>query len=59
MRKTKCWKKDHVPVVSFYIQAKPGSSDTKEAIEDINHHLAETFAQDFPFYLVLAYRMSK
>ena len=46
-------------MVFLYIQAKPGSSDTKEAIEEINHHLPKTFTTDFPFYLVLAYRMNK
>ena len=53
------WIKDHVPMVFLYIQAKPGSSDTKEAIEGINHHIPKTFTTDFPFYLVLAYRMNK
>ena len=45
--------------LSFYIQAKSGSSHTKDAMEEMNCHLAQTFAQDFPFYLVLAYRMYK
>ena len=26
-----------------------------DALKKINHYLAQTFAQDFPFYLVLAY----
>lgn len=45
--------------LSFYIQAKSGSSHTKDAMEEMNCHLAQTFGQDFPFYLVLAYRMYK
>lgn len=28
-----------------------------DALKKINHHLAQTFVRDFPFYLVLAYRM--
>ena len=40
-----------------YIQAKPESShtDVNDALRKINHHLAQNFARDFPFYLVLAY----
>ena len=44
-------------MVSLYIQAKSGSSTTEEALKKINRHLGQTFVQDFPFYLVLAYRM--
>ena len=45
--------------LSFYIQAKSGSSHAKDVIEEMNCRLAQTFAQDFPFYLVVAYRMYK
>ena len=32
-------------------------SDVNDALKKINRHLAQAFIRDFPFYLVVAYKM--
>ena len=32
-------------------------SDVNDALKNINRHLTQTFIRDFPFYLVVAYKM--
>lgn len=31
--------------------------DVNDALKKINRHLSQTFIRDFPFYLVIAYKM--
>lgn len=42
-----------------YTQAKPDGShgDVAEVLKKLKTHLNETFPQDFPFYLILSYRL--
>ena len=46
-------------VVFLAIQGKQGSYTTDEVLRMISRHVAKTFPRDFPFYLVLAYKMHK
>jgi len=41
------------------VKAKPESNhpEVNETLKKLNRHLAQTFARDFPFYLLLAYKM--
>lgn len=34
-----------------------GHHDVNDALKKINRHLSQTFIRDFPFYLVIAYKM--
>ena len=41
------------------VKAKPEGNhpEVNETLKKLNRHLAQTFARDFPFYLLLAYKM--
>ena len=46
-------------IVRIHAQIKSDSShgDASEVLKKVKTHLLETFPQDFPFYLILAYRL--
>jgi hypothetical protein len=43
----------------LFKQVKPDSShgDVSDVLKKLKTHLTETFHQDFPFYLILSYRL--
>lgn len=49
-------------LLSLFSQVKvdktdSGHHDVNDALKKINRHLSQTFIRDFPFYLVIAYKM--
>ena len=46
-------------MIYVHEQAKPDGShgDVSEVLKKLKTHLTETFHQDFPFYLILSYRL--
>lgn len=41
------------------IQGKPDQSQVKDALQKLHKHMDSVFYKDFPFYIVLAYRLHK
>ena len=50
------YKEMELMYVPLSVQATSDGSHI-DALKKLNHHLEQTFVRDFPFYLVLAYRM--